>query len=1072
MTNMKFKIFVFWLVGFCVFPRLLSQTYNFRTYSEDQGLPHSYIYCISQSDEGYLYLSTGEGLSIFDGNKFTTFTSKEVAGNFVSTHYIDKRKVIWLGHLQNGISYLKNSKFNEVKNAAIADAKVTQFAEDSNNNLYISTLGSGIFKTDSNYMLKWLAHEKLLNTNSIIIEKDNGLLAATSNGLFSLTVTKDRIQIIGTAVMLDRKNVKQVIRVSGTDNLFWALVEGEGIYGLKRIGNRFEVFTHINKELLSDHMTVSCIYNDKVGNLWVSLFGEGLRKIVFAGRPQLGNFSVFIINKSNGLKNLNIQTIFEDFEGNMWFGTFGGGLIEKPIEKFSFYKINDGLKNIDVGKIAIDSSGNIWIANKEGVCFFDPERLVTTQYNKSNGFIDDEVNTVLFDTDGLLWIGTANNGIYTYDPSTKQFLNLTAKNKLKSLTINDLVQSGEEMVIATDEGIIIYDLKSQNIQIYTTSDGLLHNNLVSVFYDSKHRLWVSSHGSPPYYIAKGKVYPLKHEGLNTFNINAITEDQKQNIWIATDGDGVFKWDGKSVVNYKMNDGLASNYCKGIEVDRNDAVWVSHLSGLSEKKSHRLKFHHVTDSEGLLFPENNLNAIFKDRKGDLWFGTTAGIVHYNAAIGKKSVVEPKLSIVRVSINDKNYLPSSDINVKFGFYNVHITYKAIALINPDKIKYKYRLPMIDSTWSSETHDDFVNYPSLSDGEYAFEVLACNSEGLWTSTPSVVKFTIRKPIWKRAWFYIILLITIVFLTYLIIVWRTRTLKSSQLLLQTKVKQKTFLLQREKEEVEKIKVQLENKNKDITDSINYAKRIQDSLLPPEETLNDLFDDNYFIYYKPKDIVSGDFYWAARVETGGDRPRTLSLAAVADCTGHGVPGAFLSIVANSFLKQSLTEKFVNNTGEVLDYLNKNITATLNPTSKIKNRINDGMDLAIIAIDYRLNKLHYAGANNAIYIFRKDENETKLFILKPTKQAIGSASGNTVRYESQDFDLQAGDTIYMFSDGYADQFGGEKDKKLNYKRFKEILGHASEMPVSLQRAYLEDSFEGWRGTTPQTDDICVMGLKV
>ncbi|MES2681644.1 MAG: two-component regulator propeller domain-containing protein [Bacteroidota bacterium] len=1071
---MKLRNPLFAFIFLCFCSKAWAQTYNFRTYSEDQGLPHSYIYCISQDTGGYLYLSTGEGLSIFDGNKFTTFSTREVSGNFVTTHFMDSRKTFWIGYRQNGVSYLKNEKFNEVRNRNISEVKVTQFAEDRRQNLFVSTLGGGIFKIDPAYNLKTLECAEVLNCYSILFDNEENLIAATDNGLFLLNEKNDSLKIVLKVAEFENKTIKQVIPVNKSRNSFWVLVEGEGVYGVKKTGNTFKVFAHIFEALKSVRNNIPFIYVDNTGNLWVSLFGEGLRKIIFEGDPEKANFNVLTIDNTNGLKNLNVQSIFEDFEGNMWFGTFGGGLIEKPIQKFSFFNIKDGLDNIDVGKVVLDKYGNIWMGNTEGICFFNPENSTCIKYNSRNGFIDDRVISLVIDDKGLIWIGTANNGIYTYDHEKQKFENFSKKHAISPLTINTMVQSGEEMVIGTGEGIIIYDLKSANIQFYTTSEGLLHNNLVNVFYDSRHRLWVSSHGSPPYYIEGGKAHPLKNiNGLNSFNINAVTEDKNGNIWIATDGDGVFRYDGAAVINYKIREGLASNYCKGIAVDKNNSIWVSHLNGLSEKKSGRLDFRKISSTEGLLFAENNLNAIYKDDFGDLWFGTTEGIVHYNATLGKKNAVQPKLAILRVLLNDKTFEATDVINEKYAFYSVTIDFLAIALTNPDKNKYKYRLLGLgkDSIWSNTTFEHHANYPNLSDGQYTFQVIAANSEGLWTTTPAEIKFTIQKPLWKKPWFYFFLVAMVIFITYMIIMWRTRALKTSQMLLQTKVKQKTFLLQREKEEVEKIKVMLENKNKDITDSINYAKRIQDSLLPPDETLNELFDENYFIFYRPKDIVSGDFYWAARIETGGEKSRTLSLAAVADCTGHGVPGAFLSIVANSFLKQSLTEKFVNNTGEVLDYLNKNITATLNPSSKMKNRISDGMDLAIIAIDYKLNKLHYAGANNSIYIYRKGESDTSLFVLKPTKQAIGSASGNIVPYESQIFDLQAGDTIYMFSDGYADQFGGEKDKKLNYKRFKEILANASEMPVSLQRAYIEEAFEFWQGKTPQTDDVCVMGLK-
>lgn len=274
--------------------------------------------------------------------------------------------------------------------------------------------------------------------------------------------------------------------------------------------------------------------------------------------------------------------------------------------------------------------------------------------------------------------------------------------------------------------------------------------------------------------------------------------------------------------------------------------------------------------------------------------------------------------------------------------------------------------------------------------------------------------------------------------------------------------------------KVVLESQNKEILSSIRYAKRIQDSLLPPQEVLAKLFDENYFVYYQPKDIVSGDFYWASPVRTSGEHPIHLSLAAVVDCTGHGVPGAFLSIVAGDFLKQSLKEKSVNSTAEALNYLNQKVISTLNQTSNSELRVRDGMDIALIAIDYQSSILYYSGANNPIYIFRSKEEsqQPELHILKPTKQAIGSISDHIENYDLQTFDIVEGDTIYLFSDGYADQFGGANNKKFNYKQFKETLGKAFKMPISQQKEFLKMQFEAWKGDNEQTDDVCLMAIKI
>jgi serine phosphatase RsbU (regulator of sigma subunit) len=190
------------------------------------------------------------------------------------------------------------------------------------------------------------------------------------------------------------------------------------------------------------------------------------------------------------------------------------------------------------------------------------------------------------------------------------------------------------------------------------------------------------------------------------------------------------------------------------------------------------------------------------------------------------------------------------------------------------------------------------------------------------------------------------------------------------------------------------------------------------------------------------------------------------------VPGAFLSIVANDFLKQSTSDKEVRNTNDMLDYLNRSVISNLNQSSNSKIKVKDGMDISLVAIDYKNHKLYYSGANNSAYVYRKTNDRTELIILKPTKQAIGQVLERTVKYDLHEMNLLSGDTIYLFSDGYPDQFGGERDKKLNYKRFKEILAHAYDLPMGLQKNFIEKKLMEWKQETPQTDDICVMGIRI
>ncbi|MCE3228651.1 MAG: hypothetical protein K0S32_3202 [Bacteroidetes bacterium] len=1067
---MKLKYILFLIFSLTEVFRGYTQTYNFRNYSEENGLNDEYIYCISQSSNGFLHLSTGEGLCIFDGTNFKTYKNKIISGNFVTTHYIDSKGTVWLGHNQNGVSCFKEGKFFHLKSDQLKDHKVTHITEDIQNNIWVSTLGGGLFRIDVNMNVACVSPEEIKEINWFCFIPGGEIIVGTSDGLKLLKRSGgNKTELIHTISFFDYKNVKQVIPASEKASSFWILVEGEGVYKIERNGLSFTENLHIQNELNSEKQKITCLFADQAGNLWVGLFGEGIRKVILDNKNN-SSFTVLKMDKNNGLKNQYIQSIYQDNEGNMWFGTFGGGLIEKPIEKFSFFGAKEGLQRTNIKKLVNDDQGNLWIGTDKGLCYFDKTTNSFHFFDKNNGFVTDRITALHYDSKNQLWIGTSENGVYKYDKSKLKFEDFSKKNKLYNLSVNCIIEKENRILIGTTNGLYSYDTETNETELVTTTNGLLHNNIIDLFSDSRGRIWVSSHGSPPYYIYERKVVPFKNiPGLNSFNINCVTEDKNGNIWIATDGDGVFKYDNKLFSCFTDKNGLLSNYCSGIIADDNNSVWVTHRNGLSEKKEIHTLFNSITNKNGLLFNENNLNAIHKDNYSNLWFGTSQGIVHYDSDMGGNNEVIPRLFITGISLNGVQHPASESIKKKYGYYSLKVDYKAISLTDPQSIKYKYRLLGIDSFWKSTTFSN-ADFPRLNDGDYVFEVVASNSNGIYSSVPARISLRIEPPIWKKMWFYFLLITMIVILTYVSVYIRINSLKKTQILLQDTVKQKTFLLQREKEEVEKIKVELEHKNKDITDSINYAKRIQDSLLPPESLMNKLFLKKYFVLYKPKDIVSGDFYWSAPLKI--NEQVTLSLAAVVDCTGHGVPGAFLSIVANDFLKQSLNTNHGRRINEILDQLNKSIISTLNQSSDSKIKVKDGMDIALIGIDYSSQTLYYSGANNPVYIFRKVSEKAQLTILHPTKQAIGLINENISNYESCEFDLLPGDNIYLFSDGYADQFGGNDDKKLNYRRFKEILSQACELPIGLQRNFLEKKFEEWRKTTDQTDDVCVMGIRI
>jgi serine phosphatase RsbU (regulator of sigma subunit) len=286
---------------------------------------------------------------------------------------------------------------------------------------------------------------------------------------------------------------------------------------------------------------------------------------------------------------------------------------------------------------------------------------------------------------------------------------------------------------------------------------------------------------------------------------------------------------------------------------------------------------------------------------------------------------------------------------------------------------------------------------------------------------------------------------------------------ILEIQVKERTAEIRQKSEE-------LEEKNKEIIDSITYAKRIQEAILPPDTQVRELLP-NAFIYYQPKDIVAGDFYWMEDTED------YLFLAA-ADCTGHGVPGAMVSVVCHNALNRSVREFGLHEPGKILDQTAIIVDETF---EKSEQEVKDGMDISLCAIHKATKKVSWTGANNPIWVISKktiesigepslSENEYHLYEIKADKQPIGRYP-NREAYHTHHIELNPMDTIYLFSDGYPDQFGGERGKKYKSKNFKRFLLGIQDQTITDQSDLLRDEFETWRGDLEQIDDVCVIGVR-
>ena len=303
----------------------------------------------------------------------------------------------------------------------------------------------------------------------------------------------------------------------------------------------------------------------------------------------------------------------------------------------------------------------------------------------------------------------------------------------------------------------------------------------------------------------------------------------------------------------------------------------------------------------------------------------------------------------------------------------------------------------------------------------------------------------------------VSILIIVFLTIFIRYRNQQSKKLKQKKQLVDKANIKLAEKNKI------IEQKNKNINDSITYAQRIQEAILPPQTYITELLHEN-FIFYKPKDIVSGDFYWVKQV---GNHIITV----VADCTGHGVPGAFMSMLGISFLNEIIQKREIIQTDQIINELRNQIKHSLRQHGH-ENETRDGMDIAVCAINMKNKKIQYSGAYNPLFLIREKNNIPELIEIKADRMPVGFYYGKEKPFTYNEMQLEPNDIFYTFSDGFIDQFGGDNNKRFMSSNFKKLLLNIYDEPMQQQKETLEKTFNNWKKDYEQMDDILIMGIKV
>ncbi len=342
----------------------------------------------------------------------------------------------------------------------------------------------------------------------------------------------------------------------------------------------------------------------------------------------------------------------------------------------------------------------------------------------------------------------------------------------------------------------------------------------------------------------------------------------------------------------------------------------------------------------------------------------------------------------------------------------------------------------------------------------------DGIWEKTPAEIYIKITPPFWQTWWFYVLVIVVISACIYSYVWYSKLQLKLRNKKLEKIVDERTAEIFQQKEEImmqrdqisENVDILIEQKKK-ITDSIEYALKIQQAILPSPSILQENFED-YFIFYKPKDIVSGDFYWWKHIDN-------QFIVVSADCTGHGVPGAFMSMLGLTFLDEIVTKDRITKPDVILNKLRDKVIKALKQNREELNKPRDGMDMAVASINLDTRLLEFSGAYNPLYLIRNGD----LIQFKGDRMPV-SLYSKIREFSSQEIQLEKGDSFYTFSDGMIDQFGGALYRKFLSKRLKNTLLENQDKPMKEQKEALDKAITKWMDDNQQIDDMVVLGIKI
>jgi ligand-binding sensor domain-containing protein/class 3 adenylate cyclase len=784
-----------------------AQRFFFDNLGVQQGLPASKVYAVLEDVDGRIWIGTEAGLSRYDGVAVESYGPQSgVASNGARSLFRDRHGRIWAGHLGGGVTVFDGQRFIALRLEGVAlSTDITGIAEDQDGHIWLTSFGEGAVQVRELKEDGSAASERFGSDRGL----DNRLVGITAlrNGTLCFLDATGRVQRLDpssdTFSALPLPGLPDLHRVTAlyedSENALWVGTFTGGAFMLSSKGGQPKVYD-IGTGLPSNF--IFSFGEDLQGRVWVGTWDGG------AARIQADGIRVF--TPGNGLHDKAVRCILRDREGNMLLGTNENGLDIFKGERFVTFTEADGLVDPQVWAVMEDPQGRIWFGTNGGISILDAKegstsrvRNLTTQQGE---LTSNRVRSLVTDASGLVWIGTDNGGLLSFDPRSFRFKYYTEisgsipENKVTALAVG----KNGAIWVGTINGLVRF-IPGEVPMVYRTEDGLAGTNVTALYRDPQNILWVGSALRGITRVENAVAKPL--DLGRSFTATCFVQDGQGRLWVGTEGQGVLVVDrGKVVATYTINEGLISNVIKSLNADRSGHVWVGTNRGLNSWDPNTNAFISYTDRAGFIGIEAKANATCLTRSGSIWFGTANGAAQVSAleVTGTESAPVIGFRGLRINLEDR---PLKDgFSVGHADRNIRIAFGSVSLSDPAAVQYQYMLAGLEKDWQPLTKETDAHYPALPPGNYTFKVKAQNRAGLWSDPPAELRFTILPPWYKSWWFYTALVLAIGISLFSYIKVRERQLRLRNIVLERKVEERTAEVVAQSKEIEGQKGRIED--------------------------------------------------------------------------------------------------------------------------------------------------------------------------------------------------------------------------------------------------------------------------